>query len=78
MDEDKLKKILEDVLNTDCGFYFVSELLERLGAFERGCNFDNIHIEYYNRGKREKGLWLLDLVKSANFKKYESIEKNRR
>ena len=78
MDDEKFNTFLKDTLNTACGFLFVSELLERLGAYERGCNFDNPNIEYYNRGKREKGLWLLDLVKKVNFEKYEQIQKNRR
>ena len=78
MTDDNFEVVLKDVLNTDCGFYFVSELLERLGAFERGCNFENIQIEYYNRGKREKGLWLLDLVKKVDLENYTIIEKNRR
>lgn len=78
MTDDNFEVVLKDVLKTDCGFYFVSELLERLGAFERGCNFENIQIEYYNRGKREKGLWLLDLVKKVDLENYTIIEKNRR
>lgn len=78
MTDDNFEVVLKDVLKTDCGFYFISELLERLGAFERGCNFDNVHIEYYNRGKREKALWLLDLVKKVDLESYTNIEKNRR
>ena len=78
MTEDKFIEIIKDVLNTDCGFKFISEMLEELGAFERGCNFNNIYIEYYNRGKRDKGLWLLDLVKKSHIEKYKQIEMNRR
>lgn len=78
MDEEKLIEVLKNVLNTDCGFAFVTELLEKLGAFERGCNFDNVNMEYYNRGRREKGLWLLDLVKKADLKISNKIETKRR
>ena len=73
MNEDKLLEILKDVLNTDCGYELIQEMLEKLGAFERGCNFDNTNMEYYNRGKRDKGLWLLDLVRKADLNKFEEI-----
>lgn len=73
MNEDKFLEILKDVLNSDYGFEFIQEMLEKLGAFERGCNFDNTNMEYYNRGKRDKGLWLLDLVRKADLNKFEEI-----
>ena len=73
MNEDKLLEILKVILNTDCGLLFIQEMLEKLGAFERGCNFDNTNMEYYNRGKRDKGLWLLDLVRKADLDKFEEI-----
>lgn len=73
MNEDKFLEILKDVLNTDCGYELIQEMLEKLGAFERGCNFDNTNMEYYNRGKRDKGLWLLDLVRKADLNKFEEI-----
>ena len=73
MNEDKLLEILKNILNTDCGFEFIQEMLEKLGAFERGCNFDNTNMEYYNRGRRDKGLWLLDLVRKADLNKFEEI-----
>ena len=73
MNEEKLIEIIKDVLNTKCGFEFIRELLEKLGAFERGCIFENVNQEYYNRGKREKGLWLLDLIKEADLNKFCEI-----
>lgn len=78
MEEEKLRDILKDLLETDCGFLFIEELLERLGAFEKGCNFENVYIQYYNQGRRDKGAWLLDLVKRANFDKYSKIIIKRR
>ena len=73
MNEDKFLEILKDVLNTDCGYELIQEMLEKLGALERGCNFDNTNMEYYNRGKRDRGLWLLDLVRKADLNKFEEI-----
>ena len=44
MEEEKLRDILKDLLETDCGFLFIEELLEKLGAFEKGCNFENVYL----------------------------------
>ena len=78
MSEDEIKEIVKNLLNTDAGFEFIDILLDKLGAFDRGCNFQNIQQEYFNRGKREMGLWLLDLVQDSNFNKFIEINKKRR
>lgn len=76
--EDEIKLIVSNVANNSDGFKFIQILLEKLGAFERGCKFDNTNMEYYNRGKREQGLWLLDLLGNSNINKLTEIEKLRR
>lgn len=78
MEDEKIIELIKPIINTQEGFRFFSILLEKLGAFERGCNLENTNLEYFNRSRREKGLWLLELVKQANWEKYTSIERNRR
>ena len=78
MEDEKIIELIKPIINTQEGFRFFSILLEKLGAFGRGCNLENTNLEYFNRGRREKGLWLLELVKQANWEKYTSIERNRR
>ena len=76
--EDEIRLIVKNVSNTNEGFKFIDILLDKLGAFERGCKFDNSNMEYYNRGRKEQGLWLLDLLRDSNFEKLIEIEKTRR
>lgn len=78
MTEDEIKELVRNITNDDVGFEFICFLLNRLGAFDRGCNFQNIQQEYYNKGKREQGLWLLDLIAESNFNKFIEINKRRR
>lgn len=76
--EEEIRLIVKNVLNNPEGFKFIDILIDRLGAFERGCKFDNSNMEYYNRGKKEQGLWLLDLLRDSDFEKYSEIVKLRR
>lgn len=76
--EEDIRLIVLNVSNNPEGFKFFDILLDKLGAFERGCKFDNSNMEYYNRGKKEQGLWLLDLLRDSNFDKYSEIVKQRR
>ena len=76
--EDDIKLTLKNVANDREGLNFIEILLDKLGAFERGCNFQNREIEMFNRGKREQGLWLLDLLIESNFEKFIEIQKRRR
>ena len=75
--QDDIKSIVSNVAEDEYGFKFIEILLDKLGAFERGCNFQNQQADIYNRGKREQGLWLLDLLKESNFNKFVEIEKER-
>ncbi len=77
-EEEKLIELIKEIINTQAGFKFFEILLAKLGAFERGCNFENIYNEYYNKGKREKGLWLLDLAEQADIEAINKIKINRR
>lgn len=74
----QIELIVKNVSNSNDGMKFIEILLDKLGAFERGCNFQNSEMEYYNRGKREQGLWLLDLLRDNNFEKFTQLQKTRR
>jgi len=76
--DDEIKMTLKNVSNKEEGLIFIEILLDKLGAWERGCNFQNHDVDMFNRGKREQGLWLLDLLKQSNFKKFIEIEERRR
>ena len=76
--EDEIRLIVKNVANNQEGFKFLDILLDKLGAFERGCNFQNHDIEMFNKGKREQGQWLLDLLRDSNFEKFIEIENLRR
>jgi len=76
--ENQIRMIINNVALSQDGLKFIEILIDKLGAFERGCKFDNSNMEYYNRGKREQGLWLLDLLRDSNFEKYCEIVKQRR
>lgn len=78
MEEEKLIELIKAIISTDAGYKFFEILLEKLGAFERGCNFENLYLEYYNKGRREKGLWLLDLLEKADIEATDKIKINRR
>lgn len=73
--DDEIKLIVQNVSNNESGYKFLKLMLKRLGAFERGVCFDDSRREFYNRGKREQGLWLLDLVRENSFEKYTEIER---
>ena len=76
--DEQIKMTLKNVANKDEGLDFIEILLDKLGAFERGCNFQNHDLDVFNRGRREQGLWLLDLLKESNFQKFVEIEERRR
>ena len=76
--EEQIKEIVCKTANNSDGLKFIEILLDKLGAYERGCNFQNHEIETFNKGRREQGLWLLDLLKDSNFEKFIEIEKKRR
>jgi len=76
--DEQIKDIVKNVIQTPSGFEFIEILLDRLGAFERGCNFQNIEQEYFNKGKKEQGLWLLDLVRESHFNNFIEIQRKRR
>jgi len=73
MTPDEEKIIFNNVLNDKDGFRFVLLMLEKLGAFERGCNFQNRDMDMFNRGRRETGLWLADKIQEHCFEKYREI-----
>lgn len=75
--QEQINLIVKNVSNSDEGLKFIEILLEKLGAFERGFNFQNRDVEIANKSKREQGLWLLDLLQESNFNKFIEIQKKR-
>ncbi len=73
MTPEQEKIIFNNVLNDKDGFQFVLILLEKLGAYERGCNFQNRDLDMFNRGRREAGLWLADKIQEYCLEKYKDI-----
>lgn len=78
MTPEQEKIIFNNVLNHNDGFQFVLILLDKLGAFERGCNFQNRDLDMFNRGRREAGLWLADKIQEYCLEKYTEIIKERK
>ncbi len=78
MTPEQEKIIFNNVLNDRWGFEFIKILIDELGGFERGCNFQNRDLDMYNRGKRDKGLWLLDKIQEYDIEKYMEILKERK
>ena len=78
MKDDEIKLIVNNVAVTNDGLNFIEILLEKLGAYDRGFNFQNHDMEVYNKAKREQGLWLLDLIMQSNFDKYIELMKRRK
>lgn len=78
MNIEEEKNIFNNILNNKDGFQFVLLLLEKLGAFERGCNFQNRDLDMFNRGRRETGLWLADKIQEHCLEKYVDIVKERK
>lgn len=75
MNEENLL-VLKNVLNDDNGFKFIRFLLMKLGAFDKGINFQNSDKEIFRTvAKREQGFWLLDNCYKADFDKTVEIMK---
>ena len=66
------------MLNDRYGFKVIFRILIELGAFERGLNRNSSDKDcFMTLGKREKGIWLLDCIRSANINKYiELLKRN--
>lgn len=75
--QEQIKMIVQNVANTDEGLKFIEILIEKLGAYERGFNFQNRDVEIANKSRREQGLWLLDLLQDCNFNKFIEIQEKR-
>ena len=77
MDIEELMLIVSNVAGTPDGFKFIEILLDKLGAFERGANLQNSELEAYNKGRREQGLWLLDLLRDSHFDRFTELQRKR-
>lgn len=77
MNDAEIKEIIKNVANNNVGFEFLKLMLDRLGAFEKGVNFKDMNLDMFNRGRREQGIWLLELIRESNFNKFIEIQKQR-
>lgn len=75
--DEQVKGIVKDLANTDVGLAFIKIMLEELNAYGKGIAFDNVNMAFYNQGKRDKGIWLLDKLRESNFNKFVEIQKER-
>lgn len=73
MEDKELRRIVNNVAVNPDGYKFLKVLLEKLGAFERGINYQDERMDFANRVKREQGLWLTDLMLKSNPEKYIKI-----
>ena len=73
MTPEEEKIIFNNVLNDRYGYEFIKILIDELGSFERGINFQNRDLDMFNRGRREKGQWLIDKIQEHCFEKYKQI-----
>lgn len=73
---DKEIQTLKNVLNNPEGAKLIYILLRKLGAFERGFNFQTSEKEIFKQlTKRDQGLWLLDNCYSADYTKTTELVK---
>lgn len=77
MTEDKLKLLIYNVSNDKDGYEFIKYLLEKSNCFSRSNNFICINQDYYNRGRKDFGNEILDLVQKYNFKKFVELQEER-
>lgn len=77
MNDDKLKYIIQNVCNSSDGLKLLSYLLELSNCFSRGTNFNNLYQEYYNKGKKDFGLEIAEMIKKYSFDNYIKILKER-
>lgn len=73
----EMLQIVNNVAVDEDGYKFLQILLDKLGAFERGINFDNDRKEFYSKVKREQGLWLHDLIGRSNIDVLKKIIEER-
>lgn len=76
MDENNLKNCIVNVSNDVDGFNFICFLIEELKPFERGF-VEDVNLQNYLKGKRDLGLYILELVQKYNFKKYIHLMEKR-
>ena len=77
MDADELKLVVNNVLLTEDGYKFVKHLIEESGCLDKTINFDALK-EYYIRGKKDFGHYLLELLRINSFEKFIKIHEERK
>lgn len=77
MEDEELKNVVYNVSKDKDGYKFISYLIEHSRCNNPGANFENEKIEYYNRGMKDFGRFISNLIQKYNFPKYIEIEKER-
>lgn len=77
-DEKDVLLTIYNVLSTPDGFDFVCFILDKLNAFDRGNNFENVNMNYANNAVRAKGQELLELILQSDVDKYMQIMNKRK
>lgn len=77
MNDDKLKLLIQNVLSTSYGLELFSYFLDLSNCFSRGTNFNNVYQEYYNKGKKDFGHEIAEMIKKYSFDNYIKILKER-
>ena len=77
MKDEKLKLVVENILNTEEGILFIVHLIQESGCLSREVNFDTLK-QYYFAGRKGLGLYILELVRKCNFKKFIEIQERRK
>lgn len=72
INEDDLKLIVQNLLNTDFGKEYLKLLIQRTGVLNRSINFENVNKNYFIQGKNEIGNLILDDI--LKFAPYEYKE----
>ena len=76
MKADDLKLVINNVLSTEDGYKFIKHLIEESGCLDKSINFDTLR-EYYIRGKKDFGNYLLELIRVNSFKNFIKIQEER-
>ena len=75
--EEKLKLIIKNIASDNDGILFLDHLLDKTEPFSRGILCDTKR-DYYNKGKRDIGLYILDLLSQYAPQEYIEILIKRR
>ena len=77
MQQDKIKVMVQNVLNTQDGYDFVKYLITESRCLYSEVNFD-IQKFYFQSGRKSFGEEILELVRKCDFESYVKLQKERK